>query len=183
MDALPPSVKGSVEKSDDSSLTIDKGTYAQGVKLQLVNRASVNIGENCNLGLLEIYSNGGGVEIGNGVNINGWVRIYNHEGHFTRIGHHCLVGGLTVISTSDMHSIVDRHGRRINYGKDIRIGNRVWIGEHCYILKGATIGDGSIVGACAVVSASLRANENCLIAGNPGRIIKKRVTWDFERLP
>src|SRR5947209_14518490 len=124
MDALPPAVKGSLDKSEDSSLTVANGAYAQSVMFHLVNGASVNIGENCNLGLLEIYSNGGGVEIGNGVSINGWVRIYNHEGHFTRIGPQCLIGGLTVISTSDTHSILDRHRRRTNYGKDINIGTR-----------------------------------------------------------
>lgn len=73
---------------------------------------------------------------------------------------------------------------------DVNIGNDVWIGGGVTILSGVTIGDGCIIGAKAVVANSVP--EYCIVAGNPGRMIKKRFSdeiieklklmqwWDWE---
>lgn len=50
------------------------------------------------------------------------------------------------------------------------IGNNVWLGDKVTILSGVTIGNGVIVGANSVVTKSVP--DNCVIAGNPARIIK-----------
>ena len=39
------------------------------------------------------------------------------------------------------------------------------------ILKGTQLGDGCVVGAGAVVSGKFE--ENCVIAGNPAKVIRK----------
>ena len=55
------------------------------------------------------------------------------------------------------------------------IGNNVWIGENVVILPGSYIGDGCIVGANSVISGSYE--ENCIIAGCPGKVKKKYNTY------
>lgn len=56
--------------------------------------------------------------------------------------------------------------------KPVIIGNNVWIGGRVIILPGVHIADGVVVGAGAVVTKNVP--ENCIVAGNPCRIIRKR---------
>lgn len=56
--------------------------------------------------------------------------------------------------------------------KDVHIGNNCWIGMNSVILPGVTLGDGTIVGAGSIVADSFEQG-NCVIVGNPARIIKK----------
>ena len=53
------------------------------------------------------------------------------------------------------------------------IGKNVFIGCNSLILKGTVIGDNCVVGAGSVVSGKFE--ENCIIAGNPAKVIKKLV--------
>lgn len=54
---------------------------------------------------------------------------------------------------------------------DIDVGRNVFLGARAFVLPGVTIGDGSRVGACAVVTKDVGVND--IIAGNPGRSVKK----------
>lgn len=60
--------------------------------------------------------------------------------------------------------------------KYIKIGDHVWLGKNVVILHNAEVGKGSIVGASSVVK--IKTEENCVLAGNPARIIKTNCTWD-----
>ena len=55
--------------------------------------------------------------------------------------------------------------------KPVKICENVWIGENAIILPGIEIGKNSIIGAGSVVTKNVP--ENCIVAGNPARIIKK----------
>ena len=57
-------------------------------------------------------------------------------------------------------------------GKDIIIGEKCWIGMNSIILPGVHIGNGTIIGAGSVVTKSFEKG-NCVIAGNPARVIKE----------
>lgn len=61
----------------------------------------------------------------------------------------------------------------------IIIGSNVWIGEYCRICKGVTIGDGSIVAANAVVTKDVP--PNCIVAGNPAKIVKTDIDTTIPR--
>ena len=57
-------------------------------------------------------------------------------------------------------------------GKDVIIGDNCWIGMNAVILPGVVLGGKTTVGAGAVVTKSF-PEGNCVIAGNPARIIRK----------
>ncbi|MBQ9235430.1 MAG: hypothetical protein IJ184_03080 [Alphaproteobacteria bacterium] len=45
------------------------------------------------------------------------------------------------------------------------------------ILKGVSLAKGCIVGAGSVVTKSV-AQERCIIAGNPAKVVKSDIDWD-----
>ncbi|MGD9677339.1 MAG: acyltransferase [Vulcanibacillus sp.] len=56
--------------------------------------------------------------------------------------------------------------------QDIVIGENCWIGMNAMILPGVVLGNNTIVGAGTIVTKSY-PNGHCVIAGNPGNIIRK----------
>lgn len=56
--------------------------------------------------------------------------------------------------------------------KEVIIGCNCWVGMNSVILPGVILGEHTIVGAGSVVTESF-PEGNCLIAGNPARMIKK----------
>lgn len=61
-------------------------------------------------------------------------------------------------------------GGKSNSDKLPVIGNNVMIGAHAIILGNVHVGDNSIIGAGSVVLKDVP--ENCVVAGNPAKIIK-----------
>ena len=57
-------------------------------------------------------------------------------------------------------------------GKDVILGERCWVGMNSVILPGVVLGAHTIVGAGSVVTKSF-PEGNCVIAGNPARIIRR----------
>lgn len=57
--------------------------------------------------------------------------------------------------------------------KKTYIGKKCFIGARSIILPGVTIGDHVIVGAGSVVTKDVKSN--CIVAGNPAKIIKENI--------
>lgn len=112
------------------------------------------------------------IKIGNNVGISG-ATIYARKS--IEIGDNTMIGGNAKILDNDFHPIEIE--ARLNDDKDkigtrpVKIGKNCFIGCNSLILKGTELGDGCVVGAGAVVSGKFE--ENCVIAGNPARVIKK----------
>ena len=58
------------------------------------------------------------------------------------------------------------------------IGPDAWIGHGAILLPGVSVGTGAIIGAGSVVTKDVP--DYTIVAGNPARIIRRRVTEDVE---
>lgn len=115
------------------------------------------------------------LEIGHHVAFNRSCHIgcINH----IKIGNHVLVGS-NVLITDHQHGHLDKRDlknppahRDLTSRGPVIIENNVWIGENACIMPGIVIGENCIIGANAVVTKSFP--KNCVIAGNPARVIKE----------
>lgn len=91
------------------------------------------------------------------------------------IGANTLVGSNVLIidhshgNLTDYNNIEQRKRELLTKG-EVFIGENCWIGEDVCILPGVKIGSNCIIGAGSVVTKSF-LKPNCLIAGNPAKVI------------
>ena len=155
--------------------------------------AKLKIGENVTIkssflsNLVGLYSRtivvtrapGAVIEIGDNVGISGST-IYARKGVY--IGENTCIGGNCKILDNDFHPtdmedriklLHDVHGGDSDLipTREIHIGKNCFLGCNSIILKGTVLGDGCVVGAGAVVSGKFE--DNCVIAGNPAKVIKR----------
>lgn len=103
------------------------------------------------------------------------------EGTKIVIGRDVMFASQVQVRADDGHPIFDvRSGKRVNVSRNIRIGDHVWLGWGASILGGTTIGAGSVVGIGSVVKKKLP--NNVVIAGVPGRVVRKDVAWERPHL-
>lgn len=115
----------------------------------------------------------GEISIGNNVGISG-ASIYAWDSIV--IGDHTKIGSGVKIMDTDFHPVDPQarlEGRDAEATKfaPIKIGKNVFIGCNALILKGTTIGDNCVIGAGSVVHGVFE--DNCVIAGNPAKVIKR----------
>jgi acetyltransferase-like isoleucine patch superfamily enzyme len=145
-----------------------------GISLELHDRAIVKLYGTSLLGYgssIRIYSNGI-LKIGDNTYMAGKTNIGCAKE--ISIGSNCSISWNVTLIDSDFHPW-SVNGEEKEFTKPIIIEDHVWIGNNAIILKGVTIGVGSIVGAGSVVTRNVP--PNCLVAGNPAKIIHKNVTW------
>lgn len=147
-------------------------------------RAKLQVGDNCRINsnfwsnLLGLYQRTiivakgrAEITIGNHVGISG-ATIYAREK--ISIGDNTLVGANVKIVDNDFHPIDSearlKHQNEKVKSRPVEIGQNVFIGMNSIILKGTVLGNNCVVGAGSVVSG--RFEDNCVIAGNPARVIK-----------
>lgn len=95
------------------------------------------------------------------------------------IGAACAIGWETQIVDDNQHPLTIDGVEHAPQGV-IAIGDRVWIGSRVSVLKDTVIGDGCVVAAGAVVKGDF-SEPDCLIGGVPARVIRRGVSWRFER--
>lgn len=104
------------------------------------------------------------------------VNIWNSNARF-HIGRDSMLSWGIIAMIGDGHQIIDKSNlNSINSGGNCYIGNHVWICHNSYLGKNCSIPDGCIVGANSVVTKSF-TEENCVIAGNPAKIVKHNIEW------
>lgn len=105
--------------------------------------------------------------------------------HKLVIGKRAQFGKELTIRTSDGHSIYNA-GEELPYNEpqDVIIGDDVWIAQRVTILKGAEIPSNTVVGACSLVNKKFEQPKEMgggiLIAGNPAKVIKRNIRWEFD---
>lgn len=82
---------------------------------------------------------------------------------------------------TDAHTVTDLEGNPINFSKSIEIGDHVWIGRDVKIGKNTKISNDSIIGWGSIVTKKFE-DTNVVIAGNPAKIVKRNINWDFRDL-
>jgi phosphonate metabolism protein (transferase hexapeptide repeat family) len=65
-----------------------------------------------------------------------------------------------------------RNSNRVILGPD------VWIGHAAIVMPGVSVGTGAVIGAGSVVTKNVA--DYTIVAGNPARVIRRRVTEDVE---
>ncbi|MCH5225014.1 MAG: hypothetical protein J1D77_03400 [Muribaculaceae bacterium] len=99
------------------------------------------------------------------------------EGKSIVIGKDCMLSNNIEIHNSDYHTILNSESLRINDAEDIVVGNHVWIGFRSILLKGTKVGDNTIIASNTLVNKNFEKEENVLIAGIPGRVVRKNINW------
>lgn len=132
----------------------------------------------CNVLIRCCFGSGQLVNIGKNTSIYGCNIILDSLASCI-IGEDCMFSNSIRIWGDDGHSILDANtGEILNEPKGaVTIGNHVWVGEAVRITKNARIHDNSIIGGGAVAYKDYE-ESNVVIAGNPGKIVRRNITWD-----
>lgn len=135
---------------------ITVSTEFGGHKVKSANKIRIKIGDNVDIGNNSFLSANNQIEIGNHVIMSAYVFVTDHDHGF-----------------SDFSK--NLHEQPLSEGGYVKIGDNVFLGTKCSVLKNVAIGEHSVVAANAVVVKDVPAYS--IVAGNPGKIIKK---YNFE---
>jgi acetyltransferase-like isoleucine patch superfamily enzyme len=94
--------------------------------------------------------------------------------HGITVGDGCAISWGCEFLDEDFHHIAYKEKKERT--PEIEIGSRVWIGSNVTILKGSRIPDGCVIASGSVVSSRFEIT-NCLIGGNPAKVIRENVEW------
>lgn len=113
----------------------------------------------------------GMLQIGDRFGINSYSRIVAHES--ISIGNNVTIGQMVSILDHDHRYEMRGENMELNgyTTAPVSIGNNVWIGDKSTILKGVTVGNNVVIGANTLVHKDVP--DNCVVGGNPFKIIKK----------
>lgn len=136
---------------------------------KIVFKGSCTLGEGFN-----IYVNSGSLIIGEKFYANRNFKVQCEER--IEINRDVLVGWNVQIRDTDGHDII-YNGIVKAQKEEISIGSHVWITSDVTILKGSKISDGSIIGCNSTVCGLEVEEQECLIAGIPGKVIKTKMKW------
>lgn len=176
--------KNKIKISGDNNLIeIGAGSLLRECSFYLKgNNNKIIIGKNCVLHGVNIIMDNENSEIviGESTSIAKSL-IVSLEPYKIIIGKDCMISYDVEIRNTDSHMIYDLNSNiRLNTGKEIIIKDNVWIGTKCLILKGSNIDNNSIVAAGSIVNKEF--SNNCIIAGNPAKVIKNNVYWTREEV-
>lgn len=148
------------------------------------NNNLVQIHKSASLNQVDIYMEDDNniIQIGEYSRFEGKAQLAAIEGTKITIGDHCLFSSDLHFRTGDSHSVTDLNNKRINPSMDITIGNHVWIGTRVICLKNTLVEDNSVVAAGSLLCKQY-GQQNCIIGGVPGKIIRQNINWNIQRLP
>lgn len=138
------------------------------VKGKLHIQGNYSIGRGCRLDIGKDAI----VTIGNGGYINANTKLI--ISHNLTIGDNCFISWDCQFLDNDFHTV--HYEGKIIRDASIRVGDNVWIGCGAKIYKGTVIPNGCVIASDSVVRG-IFLKENCVIGGNPARVIKESVNW------
>ena len=120
------------------------------------------------------------IQIGNKTSFNSLYLQMGEDNSSVIIGENCRCSYNIELNCTDHHSIFDKEGNILNIGKKISIGNHVWICKDVRILKNSNIPDGCVIAQGSIVTKNFD-KENCVIAGNPAKVVKENIRISFSK--
>lgn len=151
---------------DNNTIIIGNNTYLHNSKIRIgfkncpVNNCTVKIGENT--GFNSVL-----VQLGESSSV-------------VDVGSDCMFSYGIELNCTDHHAIFNEKDELINVGKYITIGSHVWVCKNVTVMKNTNIPNGCILAEGCIVTKNVD-KENCVIAGNPAKIVKENIRWDSER--
>lgn len=133
-----------------------------------------------NFDILCIYGYGQRCVIGKNTTMVDTTILLN-ESSQCLIGAECMFSRMIRMWATDGHSVLDADtGEVLNEAtRPLIIEDHVWIGEGVRITKRAHIHKNSIVSGSAVAYKDYK-ESGVVIAGNPGEIVKRNITWERD---
>jgi acetyltransferase-like isoleucine patch superfamily enzyme len=181
-----PNIDGlSVEfRAKGSEVVVQEGALFRNCKFIVGAESQINIEATHKRGLINTSVDMSGVGKNKTLHIKSGVSIEsarfamaNESNLHIEIGHDCMFSSSIIFRATDGHVMFDLDSREIlNKSRPIVIGNDCWIGSEVLFMKGAVVANKSIVGTRALV-ASKFIEENVVIAGVPGKIVKRNCGW------
>lgn len=113
---------------------------------------------------------GGAISFGDNFAISGTTSIIASKS--IRFGDEVQLSWNSQIMDSDAHKIYDTEGNWINPPREIIVGNHVWIASNTTVMKGSIIQDNTVVASNSLVNKAF-TEGNCILAGQPAKIIKQ----------
>lgn len=170
-----------IKKDPGNTFIVSKTTKMRGCNIRIRGKNNiVEFKENTSFRNVKIEVRGRGCHLivgkNSGMGDNTYVSVRENETKLI-IGSDCMFSRNSKIMTSDGHNIY-QDNKRINKARDIVIGNKVWIADNVTVLKGVNIGSGSILGINSTITKNVP--ENCIVAGNPARVLRENISWSEE---
>ena len=168
-----------VWKGDNNTLIIGESSNLAGSKISFLgNNNVISFGKIC-YGCFKLVTFGDNctIKFGNRVESSG-IRVHLHPGDKFTMGDNCMLA-MNIFCCTDGHSILDCNNYELlnKPPYHVEIGNHVWLGRNVTLLKSASIPDNCVVGINATVTKHFN-KQNCVIAGNPAKIVKENINWN-----
>lgn len=171
-------------RATGSEVLVHEGALFRNCKFVVGAGSQITIGATHKRGLINTTVDMSGVGknktlvIKSGVSIeSARFAMANESDLHIEVGCGCMLSSNIIFRATDGHAMFDLDSRELlNRSRPIVIGDNCWIGSEVLFMKGAAIANNSIVGTRALV-ASRFSDENVVIAGVPGTIVKRNCGW------
>lgn len=149
----------------------------------------IKVGERCSFNRGRISSFSGKINLNNDSTFGNNFMCACTYGMSVDIGSDCMFSHEIYVLAGDGHTLYDTQGDKVMNSvdsmpkakKELAIRNHVWVGFRSVILNGTDVGIGSMIGAASLVKG--KYPNNCMIVGNPVKILKKNIAWSRNPVP
>lgn len=155
--------------SDSSFVYVDRDSYIKNITIDIVPGGHGALPHNCICYL------------GKKTTVNGDLTLkIGERNDCIIINNDCLFASNIRMTTTDNHAIYDiSTKKRLNISGNITVGSHCWFCNNVTILNGINILRNSVIATGCVVTKSFH-EENLLIGGIPGQILRKNINWSIR---